>query len=70
MLYGDLLAVYGVGGSDVGFSAEMCGHLMAKQIEVDPVIGGTAYGAAQHGFIEATGGGQILNGEGDVKGSD
>jgi hypothetical protein len=44
--------------------------LMAKQIEVDPVIGGAAYGAAQHGFIEATGGGQILNGEGDVKGSD
>ena len=42
---------------------------MAEEVEVDPVIGAAAFRAAENGAIEVAGGGEIVNGKGDVKGS-
>jgi hypothetical protein len=43
--------------------------LVAEEVEVDPVVGAAALGTAQDGAVEVAGGGEIVNGKGDVEGS-
>ena len=41
--------------------------LVAEEVEVNPVIGAAALGAAQDGAVKVAGGRKVVNREGDVE---
>lgn len=54
-----------VGGA--GF--EVGDDLVAEEVEVDPMPGAAALGAAEDGAVEVAGGCEVVDGEGDVEGT-
>ena len=44
--------------------------LVAVEIEVDPVVGAAAFGAAEDGCVEVASGVEVVDWKGDVKGLD
>ena len=44
--------------------------LVAEEVEVDPVVGAAALRAAQNGAVKVACGGEVVDGEGDVKGAE
>ena len=53
----------------LGFGLQVGDDLMAEEVEVDPVVGAAALRAAQNGAVKVAGGGEVVDGEGDVEGS-
>ena len=51
-----------------GFAGIVSRDLIAEEIEVDPGLGTTAFGASQHLAIEAASGSEITHEEGEVEG--
>jgi hypothetical protein len=66
---GDVVAVDGIVMRlvAVGGRLEVRDDLVAEEIEVDPLCGAAAFGAAEGGSIECAGGVEVINGKGDVK---
>ena len=53
-----------------GFGFVVGDDLVAEEVEVDPVVGAAALRAAQDGAVKVAGGGEIVDGEGDVEGAE
>ena len=62
------VVVDGCAGCFAGF--EVGYDLVAEEVEVDPFVGAAAFGAGQYFAVEAAGGGQVIDGEGYVEGSE
>jgi hypothetical protein len=57
-----------VGGGDHA-RVQMGDDLVAVQVEVDPAVAAAALRAAEQPAVEGAGGGQIVDGEGEMKGA-
>jgi hypothetical protein len=70
---GDVVAIDGIAVrvfGDCGSGLEVGDDLVAEEVEVDPVIGAAAFGTAENLAIKEAGGGEIVDGKGDVKGAE
>ncbi|NBS95806.1 MAG: hypothetical protein EBT08_06580 [Betaproteobacteria bacterium] len=66
----DLIAIDGIGCIEPTLiGRQMRNDLVAKEIKIDPFGRASALGAAQQFAIKSAGSDQIVDGEGEVKGS-
>jgi len=50
------------------FTDQVCDDLVAMKIEVDPGVAGSTFRAAEQLAVKAACGGEIVHGEGEMKG--
>jgi len=70
MAYGDVVIVHGVGvlaGASAFFGGQVGDYLVAEEVEVDPLVGRAAFGAAQQLAIEGAGFGEVSYWEGQME---